>query len=75
MIDDKQQKLYLLKLGNKIRKRRFDMDMSQEEIALGIECNTSHFSEIERGKVNPSYIMIIRLAKALLISPKDLMPE
>lgn len=75
MDDKKKNAQFLRLLGVKIRKRRFDMDYTQEQIAHVIECNATHYSEIERGIVNPSYLMIIRIAKALLISPKDLMPE
>lgn len=75
-MDDKKKQAQLLRgLGIKLRKRRYEIDCTQEEISSVIDCNLSHYSEIERGKVNPSYIMIIRLAKALLLSPKDLMPE
>lgn len=75
MNDKKTQTLYLRQLGSKIRQRRFELDLTQEDIALEIECNAAHYSEIERGNVNPSYLMLIRLARGLNISPKDLMPE
>ena len=75
MDDKKKKNQYLRILGIKIRKRRFEIDRTQEQIASTVDCNVAHYSEIERGIVNPSYLMIIRIANALLISPKDLMPE
>lgn len=74
-MDDKAKKALLRKLGRKIKLKRVEQDLTQYELAEIIECNPSHLGHIERVQSEPSYTMIIRIAKALLISPKDLMPE
>jgi DNA-binding XRE family transcriptional regulator len=74
-MDNKTKTALLRKLGHKIKVKRVEQDLTQVELAEIIDCNPSHLGHIERGQTEPSFTMIIRIAKALLISPKDLMPE
>jgi transcriptional regulator with XRE-family HTH domain len=63
----------LKKLGDKIRKLRISKKLSQEALAdlSGIE--RSYMGAIERGERNPSFDKLVNIAKALKISPGDLL--
>lgn len=67
--------VYLIKLSLRIRSRRMQLDLSQEKLAELVDCHVNHIARIERCIVNPSYLMIIRIARALELSPKELMPD
>ena len=51
-----------------IRRRRRELDFSQEELAERAELHRTYISDIERGERNPSLENIEKLAKALGIS-------
>ena len=51
--------------GRLVRKRRRDLDMSQEELGDTAKLNRGYISDIERGIRNPSLEVIDRIAKAL----------
>jgi transcriptional regulator with XRE-family HTH domain len=45
--------------------------LTQQELSELIDCSTEYISRIERGLCSPSFNMISRLAKALMVNPKD----
>ena len=61
--------------GLKVRMRRFEMEITQEELAEKSELHPTYVGSVERGERNISLENIIAIAKALQCSPKDLMPE
>lgn len=61
-------------LGIKIRKLRQKRKMSQEDLAFESELHRTYISDIERGARNVSIKNIEKIAKALNISLKELMP-
>jgi len=61
--------------GLKVRMRRFEMEMTQEELAEKSDLHPTYVGSVERGERNISLENIIGIAKALGCSPKDLMPE
>ena len=63
----------LLEFARKVRMRRHELRLTQEGLAESAE-NVNFVGGIERASRNPSLTSIIRLAKALKLSPKDLMP-
>lgn len=65
----------LTELAKKVRLRRHELNLTQEELAERANFHVNYVGGIERGLRNPSFESIIALAKALDISPKDLMPE
>lgn len=65
----------LKSFSNKLRLRRHEMNMTQEQLAEAVDCHTNALGRLERGEAIPSFKMIINLARALKISPKDLLPE
>lgn len=61
-----------LAFGEAVRKRRFELGLSQEELANAAQIERSHMGKIERGEHLPNLILILRLAKALSIKPGTL---
>ncbi len=57
-----------------IRNRRHQLGMTQEELAEKADFHVNFIGGIERSTKNPSLTSIITLARALGLSPKDLMP-
>lgn len=62
----------LQKLGKKLRDLRQLKDLSQESFAELTNLDRTYISGLERGKRNPSYLIIRRLCKILEINPNDL---
>jgi len=61
-------------LGIKIRKVRQKKKMSQEDLAFESGLHRTYISDIERGARNVSIKNIEKIAKALKVSLKELMP-
>ncbi len=61
-----------LAFGSAVRQMRLDMGLSQEELASAAHVERSHMGKIERGEHMPNFVLILRLAKALMISPGTL---
>ena len=59
----------------KIRNRRHELGMTQEQLAEKANFHVNYIGGIERSTRNPSLTSIVVLAKALGLSPKDLMPN
>jgi transcriptional regulator with XRE-family HTH domain len=56
------------RFGRAVRRRRRELDLSQEELADRAELHRTYISSIERGRMNPSLENVEKLAKALDIS-------
>lgn len=52
-------------LGYKIKQKRIELKMSQEELAEKIGIDQSDLSKIEKGSANPSIKMLSRIASGL----------
>ncbi|MBC6432570.1 helix-turn-helix transcriptional regulator [Nostoc sp. HG1] len=63
------------RFGKAIRRRRREMDLSQEDLAERAQLHRTYVSSIERGRRNPSLENIEKLAKALDISISALFAE
>ena len=61
--------------GFKVRKRRYDLEITLEKLAEKAHLHPVYISSVERGERNISLENIVALAKALGCSPKDLMPD
>lgn len=59
--------------GRKIRKIRKTVKISQEELGFRAGLHRTYIGAIERGEQNISIDNIHKIAKALNISPKDLL--
>jgi transcriptional regulator with XRE-family HTH domain len=62
----------LASFGKRLQKLRTDRELSQEKLAEIAGFDRTYISLLERGIRNPSLINILRLAKALNISPEKL---
>ena len=58
-----------LAFGAVIREKRFELGMSQEDLAHAAQVERSHMGKIERGEHLPNLVLILRLAKALEVKP------
>ncbi len=60
------------RIGSRIRHRRDQVHISQEELADAAEMTPTYLSQIENGKRNPSLEALFRIATALAIDLADL---
>jgi transcriptional regulator with XRE-family HTH domain len=60
------------RFGKAIRRRRRELDISQEALAEKADLHRTYISNIERGNLNPSLENIKKLADSLDISIADL---
>jgi transcriptional regulator with XRE-family HTH domain len=56
------------RFGKAIRRRRRELDLSQEQLAEQAGLHRTYISNLERGELNPSLETIEKLANALNIS-------
>ena len=62
-------------LGQSIRSRRLAVGLSHEKLAEAAGLHWTYISSIERGKRNVSLVNIVRIAKALGVSPSELLSK
>lgn len=63
---------YIMELGDAIKKVREAKGLSQKEVALSCKMDQAHYSRIENGKTDPSFSVVVRIAKALTIELHEL---
>lgn len=61
------------KIGQNLRKIRERKAVTQEQLALDAGLNRAYVGYIERGERNPSTDTLVKVARALKVSPKDLL--
>jgi transcriptional regulator with XRE-family HTH domain len=62
-----------IQLGKAVRKRRHSMGLSQEALAEKADLHWTYIGGIERGERNVSLINIVRIARALELTPARLL--
>lgn len=62
------------KVGQKLRELREELGWSQEELGFRTDLHRNYIGGIERGERNVGIENIARLAKALKVRPRDLLP-
>ena len=62
-----------MNIGEKIRNKREDMDLSQRDMATLIPMNQSNYSKIERNVQEPSMEKLRRICQILQLDPKYLL--
>jgi transcriptional regulator with XRE-family HTH domain len=55
-------------LGKNVRRYRQQKKLTQEELAFEAKIDLTYLGGIERGKRNPSLLVIVRIANALSVS-------
>jgi transcriptional regulator with XRE-family HTH domain len=61
-----------IQLGKTVRQRRLAMGLSQEALAEKANLHWTYIGGIERGERNVSLVNIVRIARALEVSPARL---
>ena len=61
--------------GGNVRKLREDKGWSQEDLAEASTLHRTYISGIERGARNPTLTVVQRLARALSVSPAELLAQ
>ena len=62
-----------MNIGEKIRNKREDMDISQQDMANLIPMNQSNYSKIERNRQEPSIEQLRRICQILKLDPRYLL--
>jgi len=57
------------RFGQRLRKIRESAGFKQVQLARLLDVDSKHLSRLERGKVNPSFEIIFRIARTLKASP------
>ena len=65
----------LIQLAEKIKSRRIQLNLSQEELADKCGLDRTYISLLERSKRNPTYISLVKLSKGLEIDIGNLLGE
>lgn len=60
-------------LGDNIRARRGELELSQMDVALRVDMHATDISRLERGVGDPKLSTIVRVAGALECLPETLM--
>ncbi len=68
-----EEKEQLKILGNSIRNRRVDLNLSQFELSIRADIPKNQIGRIERAEINTTYLTLIKISKALEIQLKDLL--
>ena len=75
MVKSKGKSPILVEFAKKVRLRRYELGLTQEQLAERANFHVNYIGGIERSERNVSIESLVTLAKALEISPKDLLPE
>ena len=62
-----------MKIGNKLRRARENLELSQEKVASLIPMNQSSYSKIERDIQEPSLDQLRQICRILSLSPEFLL--
>jgi transcriptional regulator with XRE-family HTH domain len=60
-------------VGRNVREFRIRRGMTQEQLAFDAKIDLTYAGGIERGRRNPSLLVLVRVAAALGVEPKDLL--
>lgn len=72
LMHSRSETVLIKSLGLAIRVRRERQGLSQEQLAEKAGIDRSFVSRIERGLANPSFLLLVRISRALRIGVVDL---
>lgn len=64
-----------IKVGQLIRKKRKEKEISQEKLALLCNIDRSYLGRIERGEVNITILKLYEISNILDADPKEFLPD
>ena len=59
-------------LGGRLRRRREELGLRQDEVAALSQVNASHYGKLERGESNPTLQTLLQLSITLEVEPVSL---
>jgi transcriptional regulator with XRE-family HTH domain len=62
----------LRRLGERVRELREEREITQEALSFDAGIHVNHLSSIERGEANPSFLVLLSLARVLRVKLTDL---
>ena len=62
-------------IGDRLRELRYSMDLTQEKLGEKADLHYSYIGQVERGDKTPSLKSLIKIARALNISPEELIKD
>lgn len=62
-------------VGENVRRLRQERGITQELLAFEAELDLTYLGGIERGRRNPSLLVIVRVSAALGVEPADLLKQ
>jgi len=65
----------LRRLGERVRRLRQERGISQEALAFDAGIHVNHLSTIERGEANPSFLVLLSIAKVLGVKITELVGD
>ncbi len=63
----------LKQLGNRLKNKREQLQLTQEEFAAKCGLTKNYIGMLERGERNPSYLTLLQIAQNLKVALKDLL--
>lgn len=65
----------LIAFATNVRNRRYELNLTQEQLAEKSNFHVNYIGGLERGQRNPSLLSMMALAKGLNCDVKSLIPE
>lgn len=65
----------LLKLGENIRRVRENCGYSQDKFAIMLDMSRTYYGSLERGEVNPTFALLVKITRALDVELKTVIPK
>lgn len=60
-------------MGANVRRLRLERGLTQEKLAFAAELDLTYIGGIERGRRNPSTMVVARIADSLVVAPAELL--
>lgn len=60
-------------VGGNVRRLRIERGLTQEQVAFDAKIDLTYEGGIERGKRNPSLLVMVRIAEVLRVHPSELL--